>query len=183
MSMDHKAYPLHHAAFERELAPLLEHALQSGRTDQLRTFVELNLSALKDPNEGTPLGPDWERLVEPPLPDRPDLAVQLWGDLALTKFYDPAEDRGLSTEWEAVEERLQAAGLESAAIVLGHPLGSGQRYFDPGLQGAYFQSEQDVRAALRALDERPITDSEPLRNWREVLRRTADRAQGLYVTF
>jgi hypothetical protein len=183
MSMDHKAYPLDHDAFQRELAPLLSHAVQTGEIDELRTFVERNLAVLKDPDEGGPLGPDWLSLVQPPLPNRPDLAVQRWGDLALTKFYDPADESGLSIEWLEAEERLKEVGLEPVPIVLGHPLGGGDRYFDPGLQGAYFQSPDDVRRGLRALDDNTVDDSEPLRNWRDLLHRTADQGQGLYITF
>jgi hypothetical protein len=183
MSMDHKAYPLDYEAFERELAPLLSSAVQSGDIDELRTFVERNFAALKDPAEGGPLGPDWLTLVEPPLPNRPDLAVQLWGDLALTKFYDPAKESGLSTDWQDAEERLKAVGLEPAPIVLGHPLGGPEHYFDPGLQGAYFQSPDEVRRGLQALDDHAVDHSEPLRTWRDLLNRTADQGQGLYVTF
>ena len=90
MSMDHKAYQLDYEPFESELAPLLAHALETSELDDLRTFVERNLSQLKHPSEGEPLGPDWRTLVEPPAPNRPDLEVQLWGDLALTKYYDPS---------------------------------------------------------------------------------------------
>ena len=62
MSLDHKAYQLDYEQFESELAPILADALETGEIDHLRAFVERNLSELKDPNEGEPLGSDWQEL-------------------------------------------------------------------------------------------------------------------------
>jgi len=183
MSMDHKAYALDYHGFERDLAPIISRAVQTGDADELRTFVERNFAQLKDPNEGGPLGFDWLELVEPPLSNRPDLSVQLWGDLALTKYYDPTQDFGLGAEWQEAEDRLQAAGLEPAPIVLGHPLGTEGHFFDPGLQGAYFQSPRDLRTGLELLNRAECEDTELLRTWRELLQRTAANGDGLYVTF
>jgi hypothetical protein len=183
MSMDHKAYPLEYEAFERELAPILERAVQSGDIDELRTFVERNFAQLKDPYEGQPLGPDWLNLVEPNVPDRPDLRVQLWGDLALTKYYDPSHDLGLSTDWEEAEQRLQAAGVEPVPIVLGRYLGTAEHHFDPGRQGAYFQSPSEVRRGLDVLRRLHLNGSEPIQLLRDMLEKAASDAKGLYVTF
>lgn len=105
--------------------------------DQDLIVVESNLSELKDPNEGEPLGSNWQELVQPPESNRADLELQLWGDLALTKYYDPAQDDGLSTEWEDLEDGLKEAGVDASRIVLGRQLQVDGRVFDPGLQGAY----------------------------------------------
>lgn len=183
MTMDHKAYKLDYDGFQRELAPILSKALETGEAKELRTFVERNFAHLKDPNEGGPLGPNWHELVEPPLPNRPDLELQLWGDLALTKYYDPSQDFGLSTEWQEAEEHLQVAGVDPTPIVLGQPLQADGRYFDPGLQGAYFQSPRDVRYALASLDCSAFQECAPLREWLELLRSAAAAGAGLYVTF
>jgi hypothetical protein len=183
VSMDHKAYQLDYERFEAELAPILARALETGAGDELRAFVEGNLSELKDPNEGEPLGPNWHELVEPPEPNRPDLELQLSGDLALTKYYDPSQDDGLSTEWADLDERLKEAGVDATRIVLGRQLQVDGRVFDPGRQGAYFQSPSDVRNALKLLDSAALDDDELVDQWRDVLHAAEKIGKGLYVTF
>ncbi len=183
MSLDHKAYLLDYEAFESELAPILADALETGEMEELRAFVESNLSELKDPSEGEPLGSNWQELVKPPDPERRDLELQLWGDLALTKYYDPAQDDGLSTEWEDLEGELKEAGVDATRVLLGRQLQVDGRVFDPGLQGAYFLSSGDVQSALEMLSQADLEDDELAEQWREVLQAAAERRKGLYVTF
>src|SRR5436190_12267583 len=151
MSMDHKAYKLEYERFESELAPIIVRALQTGQVTELRSFVESNLAELKDPDEGEPLGPNWREFVEPARSNGADLEVQLWGDLALTKYYNPAEVDGLSTEWQDLDEQLTGAGVDATRVVLGRQLRGNGNVFDPGRQGAYFLSPSDVRDALKLL--------------------------------
>jgi hypothetical protein len=174
MSMDHKAYQLDYEPFAAELAPILGRALESGSTDELRAFVEANLAELKDPDEGEPLGPDWHSR---------DLDLQELGDLALTKYYDPSHDDGLSSEWDDLDEQLKASGVDATRVVLGRTLQSNGRIFDPGKQGAYFQSPADVRAALSLLDDANGVDDDLLEQWRQTLQAAAANGKGLYVTF
>jgi hypothetical protein len=181
MSLDHKAYQLDYEPFESELAPILARALGTGELDELRAFVEHNLSQLKDPDAGDALGPNWHELVDEP---RPDLAVQRWGDLALTKYYDPSIDDGLSTDWADLDEQLKEAGIDASRVVLGRTLGANGRLFDPGRQGAYFLTPADVRSALTLLDPaRLALDDDLVDHWRQTLQSAARNAKGLYVTF
>jgi hypothetical protein len=183
MSLDHKAYQLDYEQFESELAPILVDALESGEIDELRGFVETNLSQLKDPNEGQPLGSNWQQLVQPTDSNRPDFELQLWGDLALTRYYDPSQDDGLSTEWEDLEQELKEAGVDPVRILLGRQLRVDGRVFDPGLQGAYFLSPADVRDALDTLEQANLEDDDLAEHWRDVLKAAADKEKGLYITF
>jgi hypothetical protein len=180
MSMDHKAYQLDYEPFVSELAPLLARALQTGNVDELKAFVERNFSQLKHPAEGDPLGPDWRALVES---GEPNLEVQRWADLALTKYYDPSADEGLNAEWEDLDDELQAAGIDASRVVLGRTLGADGNVFDPGRQGAYFQSPEDVRDALQLLEGVTVEEEDVLDQWREILQSAAQRGKGLYVRF
>jgi len=151
--MDHWAYALDNDAFQRELAPILIRALRTGSRDERQEFVQRTIAHLNDPTDGTPLNAEWHHLVQPPILDRPDLAVHRWGDVALTKDYDPAQEAGLSTAWQVAEEDLRTLGLDSIATLLGRPLGPPNNACDPRLQGAYFQSPHDVRHALPHLEQ------------------------------
>src|SRR5262245_48970068 len=139
MSMQHKAYPLDYVRFRVELKPVLEAGLASGDVSELRRFIAANFQFLKDPNEGDPLPASWEALVEPK-------DVHQYGDLALTKFYDPREDVGLGYDWLGGSDRLGVDDLldeelgEGQSITLGQPCGFPGNYFDPGQYGSYFQS-------------------------------------------
>lgn len=172
MSMSHKAFVFDAAAFERELRAILAQALAAGDVAPLRAFIEANRAALSSPDAGTELDDDWEAQIEFPDAER-------YGDLALTKYYDPNADIGLGDDWLATSELLAARGL-GEALTLGTPLPG----FDPGKQGSYFQSPAQVSANLRALGE--LLGREPaLASDLAPLRAMLDegRDAGLYVTF
>ena len=54
MSMRHKAFIFDYDAFIQELADILENALAINQGNEFITFIENNLSSLKDPDEGEP---------------------------------------------------------------------------------------------------------------------------------
>jgi hypothetical protein len=174
MSMLHKAFVFDERAFRAELRDPLKRALRDGDVAPLRAFIETHRDRLSDPYEGEPLGHDWESQIE-------YKDAHQYGDFALTRYYQPAEDHGLGDDWQEVGELLEEHGL-SEEILLGTPLDD----FDPGKQGSYFQDPATVSENLRKLDE--IIHSEPaltarLAHLRAMLDAAARRAMGLYVTF
>lgn len=170
--MEHKAFVFRHRDFERELRPLLEEALASGSPDRLIVFIKANPDNFRDPYEGEPLGEDWEDQIE-------TKDVHQYGDFALTKYYDPSADIGLGRKWEEVQRALESE-LGTSAAILGQPVGTQDRFFDPGKMGSYFQSEDDVRRNLTQLEHAGRQALEPAV---ALLRRAAGEGAGLYVTF
>ena len=88
MSMSHKAFAFDWRTFERELLPVLVHALSTDSGDGLVRFVDSNITHCTDPYEGEPLLPNWKDSLGTG-------DVQELGDYALTKYYDATDDCGL----------------------------------------------------------------------------------------
>jgi len=178
MSMLHRAFAFDYAAFHDQLRPLLLRALETDDGSGLGAFIDANLNLLVDPYEGEPLAKNWRALLE-------SGDVQELGDFALTKYYDGDLDIGLDVDWKAIGELLDKSG-SSRAITLGAPLGTPEAPFDPGRQGAYFQTAADVADALTGLQTllqaQPSLASElaPLQG---MLQQAARSRRGLYVTF
>jgi hypothetical protein len=180
MSMSHKAFVFDHARFEQELREGLLAALANDEARPLEAFINTNREALRDPYEGEPLGPDWRDTFRPS-------DVQAYADFALTKYYDPSDDLGLGTDWEDASQALAQAGLDGR-VLLGTALTTpdGALCFDPGRQGAYFQSEAVVTehlAQLAALEARASRLPDGLRAARDLLHAAATARGGLYITF
>jgi len=175
--MEHKAFVLDYGAFERELAPILLNALDTGAVRDLVGFINSNLERLKDPYEGDPLDADWESMIETRDPHQ-------YGDFALTKYYDPQTDIGLGQVWESIEETLtkEVGEGQAQAIVLGRPFGPPQNYFNPGKMGSYFQSPSEVKKNLQKLESLQSSARVPTAVAR--LKSIFDTSgKGLYVTF
>lgn len=176
MTMEHRAFLFDFVGFQRELAGILEAALRSESPSALVRFVDENRSSLRDPYEGEPLPDDWQHLVDSTDP-------QQVGDLALTKFYNPKDDRGLGPAWEA-----SAASVERIATslgfspVLGRTIGPAGRQFDPGKMGAYFLSPTDVEHALDAIASSTISTDE-IDSLVRLLMDAKAQAFGIFVTF
>jgi hypothetical protein len=129
MSMEHKAFAFHWVAFERELLPSLLRALEENETESLATFIDANMSQLVHPSEETPLDENWRSLL-----DHGD--IQELGDLAITKYYKPADDFGLGAKWITIEGVLPKGARDA---LLGRPLG----------RFTATRSRQDASPALR----------------------------------
>ena len=141
MSMMHKAYAFDWFAFARdELHDILLDALASGDTNGLIRYIEANRYHLKDRYEGGPLSDNWNWKNE-----LENFDVQEFADFALTRFYDPMEDYGLVYDYLDLAKHLAEADLTA---LLGTPFGPHGAYFDPGHQGSYFQTPQEVVGSL-----------------------------------
>lgn len=99
MAMEYKAYAFDWSAFEVGLKPLLVEALGANDTAKLQAFINQHLGNLTDPYEGDPLSADWKDTLE-------NSDVHEYGDYALTRYYDPADNRGIGYEWVRLSEEL-----------------------------------------------------------------------------
>lgn len=180
MSLEHKAFIFDSDKFCEELKPLLESCLASGDVDQVREFVIINNSSLKDPYEGKPLEYDWEDMIE-------DKDVHQYGDFALTKYYTPSLDMGLGYDWEDVQKIFSGVSGLRYSPVLGEPLGTESEYFDPGKSGSYFQSYNQAIESLKIANKLDSSISGDLRElfkeYKDLLERAVSERKGLYITF
>lgn len=172
MSLDHRAFVFDYRHFETELAPLLHRALEERSSDELRRFINSNLGSFRDPYEGEPLTRDWEAQLE--FGNEHEV-----GDFALTKFYSPALNLGLGSEWMDGDRALVSLGDGLGLTLLGIPFGPPKNLFDPGRTGSYFQSPEDVVRNLSALRRAPRT---PAVERAEAILKKAE-GNGLYATF
>ena len=173
--MDHKAFIFDFASFDDELRAILERALETQSVEELSRFIDANLESLTDPYEGERLDESWKEMIEVADPHQ-------YGDFALTKYYDPREDNGLSHGWEDVREKL-IRHIGNAVPLLGSTVGPVSNVFDPGKMGSYFQSAAQVATSLDAV--RQLTESGDSDAGLDRLRNLLESAvgRGLYVTF
>lgn len=177
MSFEHKAFVFCYARFCKELESVLTNALASGDLSGLVSFIEENRAVLKDPYEGDPLGSGWRGLIE-------EEDAHQFGDFALTKYYDPVNDIGLGLGWEQVQSDLEEKFGSGSEMVLGHTVGPGENFFDPGKMGSYFQSEWTVNETLRKLRNLPPHElTEAIRRFSKIIEQSSGVGKGLYITF
>jgi len=169
MTMEHKAFVFDDAAFERGLRPLLEQSLRSRDIEPLRKLIQTNRDELSDPYEGAPLEENWESMIERREPEH-------YGDFALTMYYDASTDIGLGAQWQPIEAALEARGI-SAQLLLGGVVPG----FDPGKQGSYFQSADQVSLAIRRIEQAGNASGVELAL--TMFRTAAAAGRGLYITF
>jgi hypothetical protein len=179
MSMEHKAFVFDYNAFAGEVRPLLETSLQTGDVQALRHFINMNLKLLKDPYDGAPLPPDWEAALVAHDTDE-------YGDFALTKFYQPDKDIGLGPRWMTLHDTLAAVSKTFGTAILGTPLKSGRRVFDPGKMGSYFQTSEQAAGnlkLLRSLRGDGRLNGTCLPDAIEMYRTVVSAEKGCYITF
>jgi hypothetical protein len=179
MPMFHKAYAFDWRAFEGdELPGLLSRSLETGDPSGLVAYIEANRRALKDPYEGDPLGDAWQGLLE-------NRDVHEYCDFALTRFYDPATDRGLGYCWNEIDASLPE---DRRQALLGSTLGPEHNRFDPGRYGSYFQTPQQVAESLMLFGMFDLPrlgqhDEVFVEQFEGLLEECIASGLGLYVTF
>ncbi len=141
MSIDHKAYLFRHDAFQREFADLLNHSLQTADVDPLREFINRHRESLTDRATEGPLGENWEEDCG----EEPD--VQVYADLALTKYYNLTDELGLSYGFDALAAYLatvpQLAPVADC-LICGYLFGPQGRRLDTGSMGTGLLSADEV---------------------------------------
>ncbi|MEW4453011.1 hypothetical protein AB1L30_10065 [Bremerella sp. JC817] len=173
--MEHKAFIFKYDLFEAELLPILRDALQGHECNELVSFIRQNFDFLSDPYEGEPLRSSWDSMIE-------TRDTHQFGDFALTKYYDPADDIGLGTMWETVQKYVP--DNRAMSPILGSFIGTNEAPFDPGMLGSYFQSHEQVTESRRFLNllARERFSSELIEAF-DMLDRAYQSQEGLYVTF
>jgi hypothetical protein len=170
MSLSHKAYAFDWSAFDVGLRAAVEQALTHRSPRDLLLLVESDPASYKDPYQGEPLEENWQANLENR--DEHELA-----DYAITRYYDPASDFGLGTEWRELSVSLSERGRSA---LLGRSIGPVDNSFDPGRQGSYFQTPAECHDTLRILRLEQTALPE---GYLDGLSRAAEAGLGLYQTF
>jgi hypothetical protein len=103
--------------------------------------------------------------------------VHAVGDVALTLYYDASDDCGLNRTWIALDEQLPTA---ASSALLGTPFGPPGAQFDPGRQGSFFQSPEEVVTSLEVLNSACVPE---LQRFIDLLASASMSGRGIYVTF
>lgn len=171
MSMSHKAFAFDWKAFESdELYTLLVSALESDEVSSLIEYIENYRAELKDPYEGEPLAQNWQEMLE-------NCDVNEYGDFALTRFYDPAADKGVAEEWMQIDDLLSKT---DRVALLGFPICSANNIFDPGVMGTYFQTPEQVPESLSIVNQLAL---EAVESFKKLLEDCSQSGLGIYVVF
>jgi hypothetical protein len=178
VALCHKAFAFDWSSFQRDkLFTLLARALEDDRKEELQVYIAEARTLLKDPYQGEPLEGDWMEVLE-------NRDVHEFGDYALTRFYNPSEDIGISDQWMSIDARLPE---NAKAAMLGAPFGRQGNYFDPGRLGSYFQPPDGVQRSMSLLEEcdlfREGTQGDALARYKLGLKDCVTKGLGLYVTF
>ena len=179
--MIHKAFIFDYDNFKSQLKEILINSLLTKQKWDLIKFIKHNFPEIKDPDLGFPLDQTWEELTS-------KTDIYEFADFALTKFYEPANDIGLNSEWQETQEALKDIFeiVESDNIIWGDPIGMNNIYFRPKKKGSYFQTPQQILSNVelvnKCLEKRP----EYFHNLKYLLfmlKSAANYQKGLYITF
>jgi hypothetical protein len=179
LSTYHKAYSFDYARFVDELAPILWAALATGDVVELARFVDDHQPTLVHPREREPLTVDWRTQL-------PALTAQRIGSFALTAYYDPNQNLGLSNEWADIGNIVgRAVDADYDTFFFGTDFGPPSNVFDPGTMGSYFRDWPTLhrqRQQLAGLMTGP-SRTDPIAVFDAMLRPADETLRGLYVTF
>ena len=169
--LEHKAYLIDDIGFEKGLRPIFRMADSREKRQQLESFCDTNASLIKSPYDGIDVGDGWRSVQET------ETILEL-ADIALTAFYDPADDIGLGYEYSEISERLKPVVAKLGfSPALGNPIEFGSDLFDPGFSGSYIMPCSDV---VESVDALMSSNFDALF---QMLRKAKNQNRGLYVTF
>lgn len=148
MGMEHKAYLFDTNGFMKELS---ETIITSGTTNDiklLKEFIFNHLGIVRSVYTGELLDKEWEQELE-------NGEVQELADFAMTCYYSPDEEQGLSYLWDALIEALVKlpTKFDPNYYILGRPLESEMFILDPGGMGLGFVYAEDVPSMYNELLE------------------------------
>ena len=166
MSISHKAYLFRSDDFESELLDILYDALSRDDVEPLRAFIQEHRSTLTDLWTAEPLSEDWEaRYLNDPNRKRD---VQTYANVALTRYFDLTDDRGLDRGFDALGAYLHSVpewDEDAETLICGYLFGPEGRRLDPGRMGTGILPAADLAdlaERLQATDwpEIPEPDSQ-----------------------
>lgn len=139
MGMEHKCFLFDTVNFNKELREIIILSGETNNSDVLIKFINSNLSKICSPYTGESLTVDWEDELE-------NGSIQELCDFAMTKYYSPDEEDGLSYAWDALLESLRnlTMNFKTEIYILGSPLESESFIFDPGGMGLGFVYLEDI---------------------------------------
>lgn len=139
MSIEHKAYVFDTKNFNKELRKII---LISGNTKNqslLKNFINSKIGVVKSPYSGDLINIGWEKELE-------NGDIQELADFAITCYYSPGEEMGISYAWDAVLTTLNRLPLKfnSDYYILGNTLETEIFKLDPGGMGLGFINAEDI---------------------------------------
>ncbi|WP_166243409.1 hypothetical protein [Paenibacillus turpanensis] len=139
MGMEHKAYLFDTNRFDRELKPVINTSVLLSDTKGLEDFISSHVGEVRSVYTGELLGIDWKNSLE-------NGGIQELCDIALTLYYSPDEDMGLSYGWDALNEALSMTSIKfpSDYYILGESIEYGSFQLDPGGLGLGFVYSKDI---------------------------------------
>jgi len=187
MSMEHKAFIFSYYDSENELKPILIDALDQQNFSALSSFFDANIGSLFNLYISEPLPSNWlEQFNENWNETFGENAIQICGDIALTKYYNHDSNIGLSYDWMDLTSEWEDIYLPAVDMTLGNAIGPIHNRFNPGKLGSYFQSPEMVAANLRELQDFVASNPEhkkSLSPLESMLEQAAIQNMGIYTTF
>lgn len=189
--MNHKSFLFNTSDFSKELSEIILNAGNTGNEDLLISFINENLEHLKSPYSGEELFEDWTEELE-------NENIQELADFAMTKYYNPDEELGLSHNWDSLLQSFDKLDLKFNAdyYILGKSLKFNNFTLDPGMMGLGFISSDHISSMyLELLNLKPRfidifetndLDSELINSFEKLIKmyKGANEAEcGLLMTF
>ncbi|RAT96299.1 hypothetical protein [Brevibacillus sp. Leaf182] len=144
--MEHKAFLFDTSGFDRELRKIIITSGENNDPNSLIEYIMNNKGKIRSVYTGELLEIDWQNELE--LGNVQELA-----DFALTRFYSPEDDSGLSYSWDGVLEALKMlpTRFNPEYCVLGRSIESEKFRLDPGGMGMGIVQSEDVPLILKDL--------------------------------
>ncbi|AWI03524.1 hypothetical protein [Clostridium drakei] len=138
MSMEHKAFVFDTKNYMKQLNDLIVDRGANDDIAAIRQFIEEHLDNMKSPYTGEELDENWGEEIE-----KGD--IQEYADFALTGYYAPYEDIGLSYEWDMLLKALKKLDfIEAEYCILGKSIQKENFKIDPGRCGLGLVYAEDI---------------------------------------
>lgn len=144
--MEHKAFLFDTQEFNHELNSMILDAGLKNNPEILLKFINNSIGRVYSPYTGELLDTSWKDELE-------NGGVQELADFALTCYYSPEDDCGLSYFWDVLLEALQGirTKFDPEYCVLGEPLRKQEFVLDPGGMGMGLVQAEDINNIHREL--------------------------------
>ncbi|WP_025699913.1 hypothetical protein [Paenibacillus durus] len=146
MGMEHKAYLFDTDNFNKELSNIIITSGATNDVDSLMVFIVEKIGTVRSVYTGELLNKEWEKELE-------NGEVQELADFAMTCYYSPEKELGLSYAWDALLEALNmmSTKFHPDYYILGRPLESELFKLDPGGMGLGFVYAEDISSMYNEL--------------------------------
>lgn len=146
--MEHKAFLFDTQGFDQELRKIIVTSGEENEPKPLHEYIVNNIGKVRSVYTRELLENNWENELELG-------GVQELADFAMTCFYSPEDDRGLSYLWDAPLETLKMlpTKMDPEYYILGHPIESETFSLDPGGMGLGIIEMNDIPVVLKDLKD------------------------------